>query len=304
MKKITIFFRSSLLFTFLLFISFSSTAQQWGGSTSQTNAIYRSGNVGIGGTSPSQFKLGIRSTTNPALQIKHNTTQASVELAIATFNGSYSNIAKTGDVVFRTGGYVTGDFIIASRSSDDIVFTTGAWNTEAEKFRIDVSGRVTVGAFASNTLFESGYKFFVDQGIYAFGAIKTKNDLLVDGMVRVGNVSTPNIGSGYKMYVERGILTERVKVALSSTTDWFDHVFEPEYELMSLHQLKKFIETNKHLPDIPSAQELVDEGGVELKEMTQLHMKKIEELTLYILEMNERLEKLEKENEELKKGAE
>lgn len=63
---------------------------------------------------------------------------------------------------------------------------------------------------------------------------------------------------------------------------------------MSLKELEKFIQTNKHLPDFPSAEEVKNNDGITLGEMNTLLTKKIEELTLYILQQNNRIEQLEK----------
>lgn len=121
-----------------------------------------------------------------------------------------------------------------------------------------------------------------------------------NGKVQIGeNITTPG---EYRLYVEDGILTEKVKVALPNNPNtWADYVFDEDYKLMPLQQLKSYIADNKHLPNIPSTQDLIDDGGVELMEMTKLQMEKIEELTLYMIQMNERMDKLEKENEDLKK---
>jgi hypothetical protein len=62
-----------------------------------------------------------------------------------------------------------------------------------------------------------------------------------------------------------------------------DYVFEPDYHLMPLNDLQAFIEKEKHLPDIPSAQE-IKEQGVKLGEMQMQLLKKVEELTLYTLQ--------------------
>jgi hypothetical protein len=74
---------------------------------------------------------------------------------------------------------------------------------------------------------------------------------------------------------------------------WCDYVFDKNYSLMPLDELDRYITENKHLPEIPSAAE-VENKKVDLFEMQQLQMKKIEELTLYLLSMK-------KENEALKK---
>lgn len=82
----------------------------------------------------------------------------------------------------------------------------------------------------------------------------------------------------------------RVKVLIHG---WCDYVFDPDYKLMSFAELEGFIKTNKHLPDVPSEKELEDEGSIDLGEMQKIHMKKIEELSLYIIQLNKRIEILE-----------
>jgi hypothetical protein len=106
--------------------------------------------------------------------------------------------------------------------------------------------------------------------------------------------------SGYKLYVENGILTEKVKVALKSSVNWADYVFNKDYKLKPLAEVEQFVTTNKHLPGVPSATQLVNEGGIDVAQMLSKQMEKIEELTLYLIELNKKVEKLEKENATLK----
>ena len=119
-----------------------------------------------------------------------------------------------------------------------------------------------------------------------------------DGRVAIGDVSTaPN---GYKLYVEDGILTERVKVALKNSSDWADYVFDEDYELKSLNEVETHIQKNGYLHNTPSAQQLVTEGGVELGEITVNQQEKIEEIFLHLIEMDKRIKQLEAENARLK----
>ena len=112
----------------------------------------------------------------------------------------------------------------------------------------------------------------------------------VNGYVTVGNV--PSTPGTYKLFVESGILTEKVKVALKNSINWADHVFAPSYKLRPLPELSAFIKTNKHLPGIPSADELVKDGGLDVTEMFAKQMEKIEELTLYIIEQQKQIDEL------------
>lgn len=74
------------------------------------------------------------------------------------------------------------------------------------------------------------------------------------------------MASGYNGYTiscfgkQDGSLTERVKVAVRSEADWEDRVFAPGYHLMPLPELKRFLERERHLPDVPSAAEMVSNG--------------------------------------------
>ena len=81
--------------------------------------------------------------------------------------------------------------------------------------------------------------------------------------------------------------------------DWYDNVFEKDYNLLSLTDLQQFINSHGHLPEVPSETE-VKEEGLKMAEMQGLLLKKIEELTLYTLKQQEEIEALKKLVEELK----
>jgi trimeric autotransporter adhesin len=102
------------------------------------------------------------------------------------------------------------------------------------------------------------------------------------GKVVLGNVSTPN---GYKLFVEQGILTEKVKVAVKTTANWADYVFDKNYQLPVLQQVEQYILKHQHLPGIPAASEVV-KNGLDLGEMNAKLLGKIEELTLYVIALN------------------
>jgi hypothetical protein len=94
-----------------------------------------------------------------------------------------------------------------------------------------------------------------------------------------------------------GIVNAReVKVSLGS---WSDYVFEPGYNLRKLSDVEDFILTHGHLPDIPSASTVI-ENGVNLGEMDAMLLKKIEELTLYVIELQKNNEQMSTEIENLK----
>lgn len=105
----------------------------------------------------------------------------------------------------------------------------------------------------------------------------------------------------YRLLVEGGILTEKVKVALrnGSPSNWADYVFADNYKLMPLKEVEAFVKENKHLPGIESAEEL-QKSGIDLADMQRKQMEKIEELTLHLIEQNKTIEKQSNEIEELK----
>ncbi|TAE72623.1 MAG: hypothetical protein EAZ85_09220 [Bacteroidetes bacterium] len=97
---------------------------------------------------------------------------------------------------------------------------------------------------------------------------------------------------GYRLFVKEGIRTEKVKVDIATSNGWADFVFEKRYKLRSLAEVEAFIQKNKHLPDVPSEKQLQKEG-LDLGEMQKIQMQKIEELTLYIIELEKRIKTLE-----------
>ncbi len=108
-----------------------------------------------------------------------------------------------------------------------------------------------------------------------------------DGNVGIGTTTPTN-----KLEVNGKI---RSKEVIVEATGWPDYVFADDYDLPTLAEIETYINTNKHLPGVPSAKQ-VEENGVSLGEMNALLLKKIEELTLYIIEQEKRIKKLEPQN--------
>jgi hypothetical protein len=116
---------------------------------------------------------------------------------------------------------------------------------------------------------------------------------LNNGRVSIGVDDQTKWPVGYRLYVKDGILAEKVKVALVSTTDWSDHVFAPDYRLLPLSEVESFITANCHLPGVPSAEEMVV-TGLDLAKTDAMLMAKVEELTLYVIELKKELEALKR----------
>lgn len=107
-----------------------------------------------------------------------------------------------------------------------------------------------------------------------------------------GNIVVPDGDA----IIDGKVNCEEVKVEV---LDIPDYVFKTDYELRTLKETKEFIENNKHLPEIPSEKEILANGGIDLGDMNMRLLKKIEELTLYQIELLEKLEELQNKVEKL-----
>jgi hypothetical protein len=111
-----------------------------------------------------------------------------------------------------------------------------------------------------------------------------------NGHVGIGTI--PPATSNYRLFVEGGIATRDVLVKLG---DWPDYVFQEDYRLMPLSELKVYLAKEHHLPGIPSAKEVEAQGGVELGELQRSMLETIEQQTLYIIRLQEQLDRLEQQ---------
>ena len=127
-------------------------------------------------------------------------------------------------------------------------------------------------------------------------------DFVAGGASRMAiNLGNGNVGIGvespvYKLEVCGTIRAKEVRVE----TGWCDYVFEKNYKLKSIDELEKYINDNKHLPGIAPASE-VEKEGLKVAEMNKAMMEKIEELTLYVIQLSKDNKKLQDEIDALKK---
>ncbi len=113
-----------------------------------------------------------------------------------------------------------------------------------------------------------------------------------NGKVSINTLSDPG---DYTLAVNGKIRAKEIKV----DTDWADYVFATDYRLKTLEEIESFIKENKHLPEIPTAQD-VEKGGVDLGEMNMLLLKKVEELTLYIINQQKEINLLKSDLTEIR----
>ncbi len=143
------------------------------------------------------------------------------------------------------------------------------------------------GVKFKNGTSSSIWQTFARNGDFFVGIANVADYLTVKNGGNVG-IGIADPGS-FKLAVNGKTWTTEVQVAVSKPPDY---VFEPTYHLSPLDSIKTYIDKNKHLPEVPSAKEM-EKNGVNLGEMNMLLLKKIEELTLYVIE-------LKKENAEEK----
>ena len=155
---------------------------------------------------------------------------------------------------------------LASTQGKFFEAVTTSGTTETERFSIEASGKVVATEqLIRPTSFHT----------LAFSIEDVNNDAVLK-IFKNGHVYAPEIH-------------------VDDPVDFPDYVFEQDYELMDLKKLRKYIEREGHLPEVPTTSE-VAENGLAIGEMNVLLLKKVEELTLYILELEERMNEYELQN--------
>jgi len=297
--------------------------------------VYHAGNVGIGMRNPqSQLHVGGNTTSKFSLgtvSLSGNTGQALAAIQVGqASNGGVLNFQVN---PWNQNGY-TGVYTPITRMTIDQYGNVGIGSTTppaTSKLYVNGNIRANGDIYGSSVLtFRDDSRFSVTSATipnlsttpfsmpkYGIAApiVNSTADLWIAGdnairMFTAGN-ATPrltidnvgNVGIGtttpdQALTVKGKIHAEEVIVNLN--VPMADYVFDPSYKLMPLNQVEQFAKTNSHLPEIPSAEE-VRKNGINMGEMQNKLLQKVEELTLYMIEQQKTIDQQSAKIKELEK---
>lgn len=177
--------------------------------------------------------------------------------------------------------------------------TSNDWGIEYNTANVGKEGLNFWKPFGSGGGYSNYNLFLGNNNKVGIGTNEPTATLTINGNCLIGDVNTQLNGS-YKLYVQTGILTEKLKISVRNSVNWADYVFDPSYKMLTINELESYVKMNRHLPNVPSAKQ-VEEDGVDVIDMTNRLLEKVEELTLYIIEQNKKIEELEKKVKSIEK---
>ena len=167
--------------------------------------------------------------------------------------------------------------------------TTGGWARGISFFNSDRSTRFFgIGMFGSA---DQAARFYIGFDAQAPWTSTAGIQILANGNVGVGTINPLA-----RLAVNGNILATEIKIKTDINVP--DYVFDPDYQLPTLSSIEDYVKKNRHLPEIPSAAD-IQKDGVDLTAMNLALLKKVEELTLHMIDKDKRIEILEKKLDEI-----
>jgi hypothetical protein len=286
MKKLLLFAISSLAAQ----ISFGQYNSQWRHDLLNYNVgIGTKNTVNANNLPLPNFNLHLHGTTDLIELDKFN---ASVNLGKSTrlgFTNTTTGMTANDGVVFRLSD---NNFTFQNREAGNIFI--GVPNVDM--IFSNSSSRLWVGTLSNMTSTDQARMNIIapssDNGLFIQSS-GTKYALSLKTAVSTSLAMNVRGSDNVINYAVKGngeVFARKYTTTLGAIPDY---VFDPSYKLMSLNELKTYINTNKHLPNIPSAKEYEERGELDLGELNRMLLEKVEELTLYILQLEERTKALE-----------
>lgn len=288
----------TIIYTSILLLFTLTTYGQW---TDGTGTVY---------VNPTTTKVGIgTSTPLYPLHVDAGTSSGITSRFLKNFNGTYvsANVesrdcAVSNHSIQGQGSAQMGLMTIrnsTSSSSAKSYSGAGVFTTVLDGYESAGSNTIYVGGTLNRikgTIYDAG-----DESIFASVTALDEINLnqtwagYFDGKAyfseRVG-IGTTSPDINYMLSINGKIRAKEVVVE----TGWADFVFEDDYNLISLAELENFVIENNHLPGIPTEEE-VKNNGVSVGEMNSKLLQKVEELTLYVIELNKKIEMLKSKPE-------
>jgi hypothetical protein len=281
-------------------------------------SVTQSGNVGIDNISP-ETKLDLGNTQASGLQFRYNQS-TSYRIRLSPYWNSSTdtrldfNIERVANAGFTTVmsvghgnnvgvGTITPAFKLDVEGTGARIKNSQTASGSYTTFRIqgpDYTHGLEIDFFGNNNI-TSDLNWSYGGGPGSASIVNVNAKPLVFGTSNQGRMLIDANGNvaigtydpkGYKLAVAGKAIAEEVVVKLQGA--WPDYVFEKEHELTSLSDLEQYIKQHKHLPEVPTAAE-VKKNGLSVGEMNAVLLKKVEELTLHVIELQKQVQKLKNE---------
>jgi hypothetical protein len=270
-----------------ILITVASVAQQWNGANNTTSEIDRNGNIRVNGLTFGRYGSAYNGDSNP-----FNIWADDGEREFMIFGSNASTLhLRLLDGNLKIGLNQVPNTVLYNNGNAQIggSMSVGTSSIPTNRFQV---GPNPAGYTGNDLVVSNNNGSFAIHNTYLWAsrdiAIRPNGSVAIYANT-AGNVGIGTTSPDQKLTVNGIVKAEEVQVVVDVPADY---VFLPDYSLMPLDEVENYIQQNKHLPNVPSAEELKEKGW-RLGEMNNKLLEKVEELTLYLIE-------LKKENEELK----